>query len=160
MKRKTSLMLFLSLAVSGWAVAGDINKPEVSALYQDSFQAAWNKAGEAELPVYECARVVGTATKMLAESSSVKGEAQHAYKACYVDAVLNYTNAFFKLRDNSSIGDNNKPNGCPLYARYLTAHVVSLEASAERFGFSAHDLNQEINKRLEVPASLCHVELN
>lgn len=160
MKSNKLLVFVISLTLSGWSMAGTINKPSLSTTYQDSFAAAWSKTEQGELPVYECAQVVGTASKMLSAKEETNLEAQHAYKACYVDAILNYSEAFFKQHNHSAMADDNKPNGCSLYARYLTGHVVSLEVYAERFGLSTYDLNQEISEKLREPASLCEVALN
>lgn len=160
MKKNILLIFFICLSFSGLSQASDNNKPTLSKTYEEIFQVAWDKAGEGELPVYECARVVGTASKMLSEKKDQNNEAQQAYQACYVDAILHYTDAFFELRDNSTIETDNKPNGCPLYSRYLTAHVISLDVYAERFDLSADALNKQINKRLSNTASLCQVALN
>ncbi|HHX33716.1 MAG TPA: hypothetical protein GX719_00390 [Gammaproteobacteria bacterium] len=161
MKKNMLLILIISFAFSGWSQANENNKPNLSTTYEQMFQAVWDKAAEGELPVYECERVVGTASKMLSEKKDQNGEAQQAYKACYVDAILHYTDAFFNLRNNSSIDSaENKPYGCELYTRYLTGHVMSLEAYADRFDLSVTDLNKQINERLSETASLCQVELN
>ncbi len=153
------LICAIGLTFSGLAGATTLDKPNLSATYQASFQGAWNKTAAGELPVYECTQIVGTATRMLSEPTTAV-EAKHAYKACYVDAILNYSEAFFKLNDHASIEKDGMPYGCSLYSRYLKGHVVSLETYAERFGFSATQLNHEINTRLQEPASLCQVALN
>jgi len=159
-KLKTLLILTMSVGLSGLSLADDNIKPNLSKTYQESYQAAWDKAGEGELPVYECTRVVTTASKMLSEKEETNIEAQQAYKACYVDAILHYTDTYFKLRDNSTIGEDAKPNGCSLYSRYLKGHVISLEAYAERFDLTVNDLNNEIHEKLLDTASLCKVDLN
>ena len=157
---KTKLLICaIGLTFSGLAGATTLDKPNLSATYQASFQGAWNKAAAGELPVYECTQISGAATKMLSEKSTAV-EAKQAYKACYVDAILNYSEAFFKLNNHASIEKDGMPYGCSLYSRYLKGHVVSLESYAERFGFSTTELNNEINTRLQEPASLCQVALN
>lgn len=153
------LICAIGLTFSGLAGAATLDKPNLSATYQASFQGAWDKTAAGELPVYECTQIAGAATKMLSEKTTAV-EAKQAYKACYVDAILNYSEAFFKLNNHASIEENGKPYGCTLYSRYLKGHVVSLEAYAERFGFSTTELNNEINTRLQEPASLCLVVLN
>ena len=160
MRIKFFLIFVICLVTNGWSFASDINQPSLSITYKERFQLAWDKAGEGELPVYECARVVGTATKILSEDKKSNSEAQQAYKACYVDAILKYTNAFFKMHNRSLLGENNKPSGCPSYSRYLTAHVVSLDVYAGRFGLASSDLNNEIKEKLDEPASLCEVSLD
>lgn len=160
MKKNILLIFAFGLSLSGLSQAGEHVKPTLSKTYEEMYQAVWNKAGEGELPVYECARVIGTASKMLTDNKDQNNEAQQAYKACYVDAILHYSDAFFELRDNSTIDRDSKPNGCPLYSRYLTAHVVSLDTYAERFNLTAEELNKQINERLGEAASLCQVALD
>jgi|GEM_PF-4292721 len=160
MKSSKLLICVLGLTLSGWSVAKAVEQPELSATYQDMFQAAWDKAGEGELPVYECTRVVSTASKMLSGQATAAAEAQQAYKACYVDAILNYTDAFFKAHNRAAVVEGDKPSGCSSYSRYLLGHVGSLEAYAERFDLTVNDLNQEISARLIEPASLCSIEFN
>lgn len=160
MKSNTLLILVLSFAISGLSQASDVTKPNLSESYQGNFQAAWNKATEGELPVYECGGVINTATKMVSQGKDVNNEAQQAYKACYVDAFLHYTNAFFALRDNTELAKDNKPIGCELYSRYIKAHITSLETYAEKFDLSAGDLNNQISENLSATASLCEIQIN
>lgn len=155
MKVKMLLVFVMGLGLSGLSHASASNTLNVSSTYQKSVQVAWNKASEGELPVYECASVVGTASKMVTEKKDKNNEAQQAYKACYVDVFLNYTDAFFALRDNAEIADDNKPRGCPLYNRYLKAHTTSLTAYADRFNLNTDDLNNLISEGLSETASLC-----
>lgn len=160
MKNNRLLILMFSFAISGASQASEITQPDLSKTYQDSFQAAWNKAAEGELPVYECGSVVNTATKMVSQGKDVNNEAQHAYKACYVDVFLHYTNAFFALRDNTALAEDNKPIGCELYSRYIKAHIASLDTYAERFDLNTADLNNQLSEKLSPTASLCKIELN
>lgn len=160
MKSNTLLILIFSFAISGLSQASDITKPNLSETYQGNFQAAWNKATEGELPVYECGGVINTATKMVSQGKDVNNEAQQAYKACYVDAFLHYTNAFFALRNNTELAEDNKPIGCELYSRYIKTHITSLVTYAERFNLNTDDLNSQLSENLSATASLCEIEIN
>lgn len=160
MKSSKLLICAIGLALSGWSAANAVEQPQLSAIYQESFQKAWSKTAEGELPVYECTQLVGTAKKMLSKPGAAAAEAQQAYKACYVDAILNYTDAFFKAHNRAAIIEGDKPSGCSSYSRYLLGHVGSLEVYAERFGLTTSDLNQELSARLMEPASLCEIVFN
>ena len=155
MKNKMLLICAMSFGLSGWSQASEHAKPNLAEPYQKIFQAVWDTAGEGELPIYQCGSVVGTASKMLAAKLDKNNEAQQAYKACYVDALLHFSNAYFALRDNSEIGENNKPRGCLLFARYLKMGTSSLAVYADRFDLSLDDLNNQISDGLGEAASLC-----
>ena len=160
MKSNTLLILIFSFAISGLSQASEITKPDLSDTYQAKFQAAWDKAAEGELPIYECGGLVTTATKMVSQGKDVNNEAQSAYKACYVDAFLHYTNAFFAPRDNKELAADNKPIGCELYSRYIHAHITSLDIYAERFALNADDLNNQLSEKLSPTASSCQIKIN
>lgn len=152
----------LSVCVLGLVLGGLVQAaepmPQLDGPYQKSFTAAWNKAAEGELPIYECTQLIGIAVKNAGEEA--EGEAaRQAYKACYVDSAVRYSEAFFKLRQNDQAGDDGKPIGCNMYARYLNGHVGSMVVQAGRFGFTAEELNQEILQRLNEVATSCEVKL-
>lgn len=155
MKSKMLLIFVISCGLSGWSQASNNTKPNLAKPYQKSFQAVWDTAGQGEMPIYECGSVVGTASKMVAEKQDKNNEAQQAYKACYVDAFLHYSDAYFALRDNSVIGEDNKPRGCMLFARYLKMSTSSLAVYADRFNLSLNDLNKQIVDGFGDAASLC-----
>ncbi len=160
MKTKILLVFAMSFGLSSLSQANDNNTLNVSPTYQTRVQIAWDKASEGELPVYECGSVVSAASKMVSEKKDKNNEAQQAYKACYVDVFLHYTDAFFDLRNNTKIGENNEPIGCALYTRYLNSYTTSLETYAERFDLSAEKLNKQILANLSEPASLCQNTFN
>ncbi len=156
MKVKVLSACVLGLALGGLAQAADM--PEVAEPYQKSFGAAWAKVVEGELPVYECTHVVGMAAKNVQEQATAE-EARKAFRACYVESAVRYSDAFFKLHQNDTIGDDGKPIGCSMYNRYLNGHVGSMEVQAEKFGFAAADLNDEILQRVNETAASCKIRL-
>lgn len=157
MKMKVVSACAIGLALSGLARA-EVEMPAVAEPYQKSFQAAWRQVGAGELPVYECTHVAMVAARKLEDPQTVE-DARKAFKACYVDSIVRYSEAYFALRNNADIAEDGKPYGCNMYEQYIKGHVASLEAYLDRMGFSASELNAEITQRLDkVPAS-CGVEL-
>jgi len=158
MKVKALLTAALGLMFCGVVNAAAVAEPTVSADYQKSFGAAWSKAGEGELPVYECIHTAGLASKAISAGADVQ-EAQNAYEACYVKAALHYSDAYFKLRNNSEMSEDGKPYGCKAYAKYLNAHVAALASYLDKFELDARALNSNITQQLNETASACQVVL-
>lgn len=157
MKAKLLSACILSLALGGLAQAGQA-MPNVAQPYQKSFNAAWIKVTEGELPVYECTHVIGVAAKNVEQSTTAEA-ARQAFKACYVDSAVRYSDAFFKLHQNDKIGDDGKPIGCNMYDRYLNGHVGSMVSQVPKFGFTAEGLNEEILQRINEVAASCQIKL-
>lgn len=154
---KLRILSFGVLALSMTAQA-EQPMPTLAAPYQTSFQAAWNQVSQAELPVYECTQVVGIASREV-KNQNTSADANRAYKACYVDSILRYSETYFQKLHHAELAADGKPYGCDMYARYLQGHVGSLEVLAERFGYEAHALNQEILSQLDGSAARCNVQL-
>lgn len=132
--------------------------PQVAAPYQKSFGMAWDKVNEGELPVYECIHVADIAAREAGQAAAL-ADARQAYKLCYVDAAVRYSDAFFLRNGNAEVVENGKPRGCTMYERYLRGHVASLEARLDVLGFNAAELNRDITNQLgSVPAS-CGISL-
>lgn len=157
MKLKMLSVCVLGLTLGGLAQAAE-PMPKVAEPYQKSFSAAWTKVAEGELPVYECTHVIGVAAKNLDVAANAEA-ARQAYKACYVDSAVRYSEAFFTLHQNDTIGDDGKPIGCSMYDRYLNGHIGSMVVQAPKFGFAAEELNQEILQRVNKVAASCEVKL-
>lgn len=154
-KRLTVVALGLGLSLLGTAQAA---APTVAEPYQRGIEAAWKQVNQAELPIYECIQVAGTAAR-LAEDVSQTEEARRAYRACYVDSAIRFSDTFFKKLHHGELADNGKPYGCTEYNRYLQGHVVSLEAQAERLGFNTSELNRDIQAQVSDLAKSCEVQL-
>lgn len=156
---KTSLITaaILGVVLGAPVIAGEA-VPQVSQPYQESFSKAWNKVNTGELPVYECIHVADVAAREATNKNAV-AEARNAYRLCYVDSALRYSQTYFDLHSNAEIGDDGKPRGCNMYAVYLRGHVSALEARLPALGFSADELNGEINQRLSGNASKCGFSL-
>lgn len=158
MKVKALSVCVLGLALGGIAQASEVPMPRVADIYQQSFTAAWNQVSRGELPVYECTHVAGIASRMVKDEKTA-ADARQAYKACYVDSIVRFSDAYFTLHHHAEIADSGKPYGCDMYGRYLQGHVTSLETLAERFGYTTSELNGEISTRLNDLAQACEVEL-
>lgn len=157
MKAKVLSLCLLGLVAGGVAQAEEA-MPKVAVEYQKGLQAAWDASAAGELPVYECAYVAGVAAIHVEEKKEVE-EARKAYKACYVDTAVRYSEAYFKLRSNAELGEDGKPLGCTMYAKYINGHVSALESYLKKFGFTADELNAEIGQRLDATSSRCEVDL-
>jgi|SRR5690554_3219658 len=158
MNVKMLSVCMLGVVLAGPALA-DAAMPGVAEPYLKSFQGAWEKSSEGDLPVYECTHIAGLAAKHVAEKATAAA-ARQAYKACYVDAALRYSEAFFKLHSNAVITDDGKPLGCQMYSRYIKGHVVALESYLDKIGFTAAELNAEIGQKLDTVSASCEVDLN
>lgn len=154
-KLLTAAALGLGLTILGTAQAA---APKVAEPYQRSIEAAWKQVNQAELPVYECVHVAGTAARLAEDPDQIE-EARRAYRVCYVDSAIRFSDAFFKKLHHGELADNGKPYGCTDYNRYLRGHVVSLEAQAERLGFNTSELNSEIQAHISDLAKSCEVQL-
>lgn len=154
-KLLTAAAFGLSLSLLGTAQAA---APKVAEPYQRSIEAAWNQVNQAELPVYECVQVAGTAVR-LAEDAKQAEDARRAYRVCYVDSAVRFSDSFFKKLHHGELADNGKPYGCTEYNRYLRGHVVSLEAQAERVGLNPSEMNREIQAQINDLAKSCEVQL-
>lgn len=157
MKAKVLSLCLLGLVAGGVAHAEE-SMPKVALEYQQGFQAAWDTSAKGELPVYECAFVAGVAAIHIEEKKEVE-EARKAYKACYVDTAVRYSAAYFALRNNAEPGEDGKPLGCTMYARYINGHISALESYLKPFGFTASALNAEITQRLDAVSASCEVDL-
>lgn len=151
-----ALGLILSGLVQG---ASATAMPQVAEPYQQSLQKAWAQVSRGELPVYECTQLAGHAAREMPDKNAVAA-ARQAYKACYVDAAVRYSDAYFKLRNNAQLTEDNKPLGCTMYSRYIKGHVASLASHLDTFGFSAAELNSEITQKLDATSAQCQVDLN
>lgn len=157
MQAKTLAATVLGLMLAVPVMAGDA-APQVAEPYQKSFGMAWDKVNEGELPVYECIHVADIAAREAAKPAAL-ADARQAYKLCYVDLAVRYSDTFFQRNNNAETVENGKPRGCTMYERYLRGHVVSLEARLDVLGFNAAELNREITGQLgAVPAS-CGITL-
>lgn len=122
--------------------------------YHEYFKEAWATSSQGKPPLTECARVVGMATGMFTAQKDKNNEAQQAYEACYVDAFVNYANAYFAL-DNNAVIEGDEPKGCAMYERSLRMHKSSFDSYAERFNLDLHDLDARIRQGLGETAALC-----
>jgi len=154
MKNKMLLLLLASLLVTGCSESDAGGQFGLSEPYQKYFEEAWAVSSQGKPPLQECARVVGTATGMFAAKKDKNNEAQQAYEACYVDAFVNYANAYFALEDNAVI-EGDEPKGCLMYERSLRMHKSSLDSYAERFNLDLQDLDARIRQGLGEAAALC-----
>lgn len=159
MKMKSLLAATLLLTAGSLTHAAEAGMPQLAEPYQKSFQAAWEQVNAGELPVYECMHVVGVAAKQVGDPATAES-ARQAFRACYVDAILRYSDTYFKLRHNAEISDDGKPYGCNMYDRYLKGHVVSMESQVEKLGYNVSALNRDVLDTLNESAKLCQVELD
>ena len=154
MKNKILYLLFVSWLVTGCSESNADSQLELGEPYQAYFKEAWTVSNQGQPPLQECARVVGTAAGMFTAKKDKNNEAQHAYEACYVDAFVNYANAYFALEDNAVI-EHGEPKGCLMYERSLRMHKSSLDSYAERFNLDLQDLDARIRQGLGEAAALC-----
>lgn len=154
MKNKVLCLLFASWLVAGCSESNTDSQLGLGEPYQAYFKEAWAASSQGQPPLQECARVVGTAAGMFTAKKDKNNEAQHAYEACYVDAFVNYANAYFALEDNAVI-EHGAPKGCLMYERSLRMHKSSLDSYAERFNLDLQDLNARIRQGLGEAAALC-----
>lgn len=157
MKAKVLTAALLGLGLTSLAHAQD-SMPKVAQPFQTSMQAVWKQVTKAELPVYECTQVVGTASRMVADGKNIN-DARQAFRACYVDSAVRFSEAYFKKLHHAELAENGKPYGCDMYSRYLKGHVGSMETQVERFDLKADELNQEILSRINSTAQSCETSL-
>lgn len=159
MKTKILTGLVLGLGL-GLAAQAATSMPKVAKPYQSSFKAAWKQVEAGELPVYECTHVATMAARDM-DNPKMAADAKKAFKACYVDSFLRYSEAYFGLRNNAEMDtQSGKPYGCRLYKQYAEGHVTSLQSYLHRIGYSAAELNAEIDSKLVKVAAQCQVSLD
>ena len=154
MMNKMLAVSFIGLLVAGCSepeagVQAGLGEP-----YQKYYKEAWAVSSQGKPPLVECARVVGMAAGMFTAKKDKNNEAQQAYEACYVDAFVNYANAYFALEDNAVI-ERGAPKGCLMYERSLRMHKSAMDSYAERFNLDLHDLDARIRQGLGKVAALC-----
>lgn len=154
MKNKMLCLLLASGLVTGCSKSNADSQIELGKPYQDYFKEAWAVSSQGQPPLKECARVVGMAAGMFTAKKDKNNEAQQAYEACYVDAFVNYANAYFALADNAVI-EGDEPKGCMMYERSLRMHKSSLDSYAERFNLDLQNLDARIGQGLGETAALC-----
>ena len=154
MKNKMLLLLLASLLVTGCGESDVGGQFGLSEPYQKYFEEAWAVSSQGQPPLKECGKVVGMAVGMLMAKKDKNNEAQHAYEACYVDAFVNYANAYFALDDNAVI-EHGEPKGCLMYARSLRMHKSLLDSYADRLSSDLQSLEVRVREGLDETAALC-----
>ena len=154
MKRKIVFLLLTSWLVTGCSESDATGQSRLGEPYREYYKQAWAVSSQGKPPLAECAQVVGMAAGMFTAKKDKNNEAQQAYEACYVDAFVNYANAYFALDDNAVIEDG-EPKGCFKFSRALWMHKSSLDDYAERFQLDLQVLDARIREGLVEAATLC-----